>query len=98
MVILGAFALDENGIRPYFEDFADGEEIRVAKIFYGRDKRPVVAQAFDPETGEGGEFCADKNFVDGRVKLDPWKTPGEITREIGEEFRPIRILKITDPV
>ena len=84
--VLRGFALDEDGVRPLFEDGVHGEQIRLAQVLERRHECVIRLQPFVPPSELRGERGRDEDLIHGRVEPHPWESPGEREGVLGEQL------------
>ena len=67
-------------------------------MFKGSHKCLVTGKTFIPPTVLAREKSGHEDFIYRCVEAHPGKAPGERSGILGEQFGPIRILKIANPV
>ena len=96
--VLGALALDDDGVRAHAEQLPDGQQVGPAEVLEGRDEGPVVLPALVPQALQGGQLGADVDLVHRRVVAHPGEARGERPGEAGEVGGPVRVLEIAGPI
>src|SRR3978361_938872 len=98
MEILCRFALNKNRVRTFFQYGVHGHDVGLAKVLECVYEGAVALQPLVPPAKLRGKGRRNKNFVNWRVEANPGKTTRKSLGVIDEQFGPIRVLKISDPV
>ncbi len=98
MEVLGALALDEEGVGSFPQDGLDGEDVRSAHVPERGDESLLAPQLLVPQSRERAQLRADVDLVDGRVQAHPWVAPREGASPLRERLGPLGVLKVPQPV
>ena len=98
VVILGGFALNENGVGPRFENSVHRQNVCFDNVLQRHHERAIGLQLLVPPSIRRGKHRADEHFIDRCVELHPRETARESPGIRRKKFRKIRILKIADEI
>ena len=88
--VFGAFAVDENRIRPQIENAPHRQQRSLAAMLDVGDEARVAHQPLVPPAEGGGEKRRHINFIDRRIVSHPRIALGELAGILGEILRPLR--------